>query len=126
MIEMKKRRIPKPVNLPLNIKRLDMIELPGHVALLALDQPWCDWRHLADLGAHIRLAEELATRRNEPAIKQIASRAKDMMQTMTGMPCELAEFRKLVGVTLPWVSRQPNAEIERAARKFLAAYANGG
>lgn len=108
------------------MKRLDLIELPGHIALLALDQPWCDARHLADIGAHIRLAEELATRKNEPAVREIAVKAKEMMQTMTGTPEELAEFRKLVGATLPWVSRQPNAEIERAARKFLAAYGYRG
>lgn len=119
---MKKKRIAKPICLPLGVKRLDLIELPGHIALLALGQPWCRPEHLADLGAHVRLAEELATRKGDENVLKIATRAKRMMQDMTGTPEEIAEFRRLVGATLPWVSMQPNGEIDRAARKFLAAY----
>lgn len=119
---MKKKRIAKPICLPLGMKRLDLIEMPGHVALLALDQAWCRPEHYADLGAHIRLAEELATRKQDQAVMQIVARAKRIMQDMTGTPEEIAEFRRLVGATLPWVSMQPNGEIDRAARKFLAAY----
>lgn len=119
----KLKRIAKPIRLPLGIKRLDLIELPGHIALLALDQEWLRPEHLADLGAHIRLVEEIAGRRHDDAMVAIIGRAKSLMQTMDGSPDELAEFRKLVGASLPWVSRQPNLEIERAAKKFLAAYA---
>lgn len=118
----KPKRIAKPIRLPLGIKRLDLIELPGHIALLALDQPWLRPEHYADLGAHIRLVQELAERKNDNAMLAVILRAKELMQTMTGDADELAEFRRLVGASLPWVSRQPNAEIERAAKKFLAAY----
>tara|TARA_R110000868_G_scaffold20802_1_gene87418 strand:+ start:143 stop:466 length:324 start_codon:yes stop_codon:yes gene_type:complete len=107
------------------MKRLDLIELPGHIALLALDQPWLLSDHLADLGAHIMMVEEVAGRRSDPAMQTIIQRAKELMQTMKGDPEELAEFRQLVGVSLPWISRQPNFEIERAAKKFLAAYDKG-
>lgn len=103
------------------MKRLDLIELPGHIALLALDQPWLMPEHFAILAAHIRLTEEVATRREEPGIVEIARRARALMQEMETAD-QIAEFRRLVGPTLPWVSRQPNFEIERAAKKFLAAY----
>ena len=96
--------------------------MPGHIALLALGQPWCRPEHLADLGAHLRLTEELASRKGDEIIKAIATKAKRMMQNLTGEPQELEEFKRLVGATLPWVSMQPNGEIDRVVRKFLAAY----
>lgn len=120
-----KKRIPRPTLLPLGMKRLDLIELPGHIALLALDQPWCRPEHLADLGAHLRLAEELAARQKNEAIRALTRRAKELMQSMTDEPDSLAEFRRLVGMTLPWVSLQPNAEVARVSCKFLAAYDKG-
>lgn len=118
----KPKRIPKPVHLPLGMKRLNLIELPGHIALLALDQPWLRPEHFADLGAHIRLTEELATRRNDSDMLLLIRRAKTLMQSMDGNKAEIAEFRRLIGISLPWVSIQPNAEIERAATKFLRSY----
>lgn len=121
-----KKRIVKPIRLPLNMKRLDLIETPGHIALLALDQPWLLPDHYAILAAHIRLTEELAARKGSDEVGNLARRAKEIMSTMTDNPGAIAEFRKLVGATLPWVSQQPNVEIDRAARKFLAAYDKRG
>lgn len=119
---MMKKRVAKPIRLPLGIKRLDLIELPGHIALLALDQPWCLPDHYADLGAHIRLAEIVAQSRKNDEIAKILGRAKHIMQSWDNSPEEIAEFRKLIGVTLPWIAQQPNVEIERAALRCLKAY----
>lgn len=89
---------------------------------MALDQPWLLSDHLSDLAAHINLAEEIATRRNAPVIKQKTQRARQLLESMTDDPNTVAEIRRLLGVTLPWVSMQPNSEVERAALKFLHAY----
>jgi hypothetical protein len=104
------------------MKRLNYLELPGHIALLALDQEWLQPEHLADLGAHLRLAETLAERKGDADIATVARKAKQIMAGMNNEPGSVEEFRKLVGVTLPWVSRQNNIEIDRIARGFGDAF----
>lgn len=114
-----KKRIPKPIVLPLNMKRLDLLELPGQVALLALDQPWLTDGHLADLAAHLSIAHSIAKQTKNDDIQRIAERAADLMSDPNADADTIKEVRRLVGVTLPWMSQQSNILIQKTTEKFL-------
>lgn len=96
---------PKPVVMPLNTKKLDMLELPGHIALQAIGQPWWNEAHLADLKAHVVLAFLVARKVDNEQVQDIAIKALEILSKH--------EFTKedvtpLLGVTLEWLSNQSN------------------
>lgn len=109
----KKAYRPKPIVMPLNIKRLDMLELPGHIALLALDQPWLARKHIADLGAHVAITGCVSHEVGDEYIQRLAKRAADLLGDLSEPPKEVAELRRIVGTTLQWLSFQSNSVIGR-------------
>jgi hypothetical protein len=112
---MKKRSVyrPKPVIMPLNIKRLEMLELPGHIALVALDKPWLTKCHLADLGAHVAITGCVAHELGDEKMQELAQRAADLLGDLSTPPLQVDELRSVVGITLQWLSQQSNSVIGR-------------
>lgn len=99
----------RPVVLPLGIKRLDLIEMPGHVALLALGQDWLTDSHYADLFSSCYLGLDLS----EPD-SRIHQLAKQGIQLLTDRSTDHELMRSVIGTVLQWVATQPNVKIHNA------------
>jgi len=99
LMRKKNPRRPKPVLLPLGMKRLQHIEWPGHAALLALGQSWITEDHLADLMVACQIAIDL-TPSDDPLHQS-------------------AELRDHLGPIIQWIVTQPNRLIHDVAIKRL-------
>lgn len=112
---MKKRtkRKQNPVLLPLGMKRLNLIEMPGHVALLALGQPWMNDSHMADLFSTCVISEELSD--NE----EISSLADTGIKLLSEGSTDYDQIKKVIGTLITWVSSQPNKDVHDAVLKIM-------
>ena len=82
-----------------------MLELPGHVALQAIGQPWWCESHLADLKAHAVLAFFVAKRVHDEQVQDIAIKA---LEILSKQKFTKEDVTPLIGVTLEWLSNQSN------------------
>lgn len=90
-----------------------MFELPNHISLVALGQPWCNDSHYADLVATCHLANDIS---DDPEITELAQRGLQMLlERHDGYD----EMRHVIGTVLQWVGQQPNSKIYTAALKRL-------
>ena len=97
------------------MKRLDLIEMPGHVGLLALGQDWMTERHFADLMTACYLAMDLS----EPGSEMHALGFRGG-QLLADKSTEYDEIRTIVGTIVQWISKQPNTDIWHAAYSRLS------
>lgn len=104
----------KPAVLPLGIKRLDLIEMPGHVALTALGQSWIEDSHYADLFTACYLGIDLS----EPAseIHKLALQGIDLLNNNSE---DFDTIRNVIGTVVQWVATQPNIKIYNAVSNRL-------
>jgi len=97
------------------MKRLELIEIPGHVGLLALGQPWMTVEHYADLMTACCLAHDLS--HNEDAkIYALAVRGIEMLQTECS---DYEAMRDVIGTVVQWIASQSNIKIYNATVKRL-------
>lgn len=106
------RRTPRPVLLPLGIKRLNYLEWPGHVALMALGQPWMTEEHLADLAVACQIGIDLAP--PDDPIHQAAKEGKARLFRR-----ELDGLTPIIGPVIQWITYQPNKAIHDATKRRL-------
>lgn len=95
------------------MKRLELIEWPGHVALMALGTDWMSEAHWADLATACRLCADLAT---DDAVKSLAQRGLDLLADESS---DITEMKQVIGQIVQWVALQPNRNIHDAALKRL-------
>ena len=102
--------------LPLGMKRLDLIEMPGHIALMALGQPWENDSHYADLCAAVDLGCRIS---DDEHIKELCAIGRQLLlDNSTDYP----RIRQVIGPVLQWISQQPNKRIHDAALSRLKEY----
>lgn len=95
------------------MKRLELIEWPGHVALMALGTEWMSEEHWADLATACRLCADLAT---DEAIHTLAQRGLDLLADEAS---DIDEMKRVIGQIVQWVALQPNRSIHDATIKRL-------
>lgn len=95
------------------MKRLELIELPGHVGLMALGQPWMTEAHFADLVTACELGIDLA---QDDEIRQLCVTGRDMLMNRV---TDFDEMRQIIGRVVQWVATQPNHRIYDAVTKRL-------
>lgn len=98
------------VVLPLGMKRLQYMELPGHVALMALKQDWWTIEHYADLKTTCLLCCDLA--QPDDHIKSLAQRGLHMLEDIDNH--DVNEIRQVIGTAVQWLAAQPNTKIYKA------------
>lgn len=113
---MKKRchRKVRPTLLPLGMKRLDLIEMPGHVALTALGQAWMNDSHYADLLTALYLGLDLSE--PESDIHALSLQGIDLINNKS---TDFNEMKNVIGTVVQWVATQPNKNIYQAVSKRL-------
>lgn len=97
------------------MKRLELIEIPGHVGLLALGQTWMTTEHYADLVTACYLGYDLSEN-TDPEIHELAAKGIALLEKNNG---EFEEMRHIVGTVVQWVAKQPNVKIYNATVKRL-------
>lgn len=95
------------------MKRLELIELPGHVGLMALGQPWMTEAHFADLVTACELGIDLA---EDDEIRQLCVTGRNMLFNRVA---SFDEMRHVIGQVVQWVATQPNHRIYDAVTKRL-------
>lgn len=95
------------------MKRHELFELPGHIGLLALGQPWMTEAHLADLLTACQLGIDIAT---DDDMRQLCILGRDMLINRVA---DIEQIRHVVGQVVQWVSTQPNQKIYDAAKRRL-------
>jgi hypothetical protein len=96
------------------MKRLNLIEVPGHVALLALGHPWMTDEHLADLWTACTLGMDLSD--EDEAIKQLSITGRDLLINKS---TDYQTMKHVIGTVIQWVSTQPNRRIHDAVTRRL-------
>lgn len=99
--------------LPLGMKRLELIELPGHVGLMALGQPWMTEAHFADLITACELGIDLSP---DEDIYHLCITGRDML---INRATDFEEMRQVIGRIVQWVAAQSNYRIHDAVTKRL-------
>lgn len=107
------KRKPRPVLLPLGMKRLELIELPGHVGLMALGQSWMTDEHFADLVTACELGIDLAI---DDETRKLCIAGRNML--LDG-GSDFEEMRQVIGKIVQWVATQSNYRIHDAVTKRL-------
>lgn len=100
--------------LPLGMKRVELIEIPGHVGLLALGQPWMTVEHYADLMTACCLANDLSEK--DARIRELSQRGVSMLVNNTR---DYDELRHVIGTLIQWLSTQSNVKIYNATKQRL-------
>lgn len=95
------------------MKRLELIEMPGHVGLMALGQPWMTEAHFADLITACELGIDLA---KDEEMRQLCVTGRDMLLNRV---TDFEEMRQVIGQVVQWVATQPNHRIYDAVIKRL-------
>lgn len=96
------------------MKRLDLIELPGHVGLVALGQPWMTDEHMADLLVACQIGCDLA----DPA-DDIHAMATEGKALLLANSTNYDTMRQIIGHVVQWVAKQPNRRIHDAVTRHL-------
>lgn len=96
------------------MKRLDLIEVPGHVALLALGQPWMTEEHFADLWTACQIGIDIAD--EDSNIRELAHQGKAMLVDKSD---DYESMKQVIGTVVQWISTQPNRRIHDAVTKRL-------
>lgn len=96
------------------MKRLELIEIPGHVGLLALGQDWMTVEHYADLMTACCLSYDLSGKEN--AIRELAQRGIEMLEANSS---DYEELRRVIGTLIQWLSTQSNVKIYNATQQRL-------
>lgn len=97
------------------MKRLELIELPGHVGLMALGQSWMTDAHFADLMSACELGIELA---KDDDVRDLCMTGRAML---LGKDINIDEMKQVIGQVVQWVATQPNHRIYDAVTKRLKA-----
>lgn len=97
------------------MKRLELIEIPGHVGLLALGQDWMTVGHYADLMTACCLAYDLS-QGTDDRIHGLSSRGIEMLESNS---TNYDEMRDVIGTVVQWIATQPNVKIYNATLKRL-------
>lgn len=96
------------------MKRLELIELPGHVGLIALGQPWMTDEHIADLLVACQIGCDLAQQEDE--IHTMATEGKHLL--LSGST-DYDTMRQTIGAVVQWVATQPNRKIHDVVTRNL-------
>lgn len=96
------------------MKRLDLIEVPGHVALLALGQDWMTDAHIADLWTACQIGIDIAD--NDSNIRDLAQQGKHLLIEKSD---DYESMKQIIGTVIQWISTQPNRRIHDAVTKRL-------
>lgn len=91
------------------MKRVELVEVPGQVALMALGQPWMTPAHLADILTACYLGLDLSNENDE--IHQLSQRAIGMIDSIDN---NMDELKHIVGTIIQWIGTQPNVRIYNA------------
>lgn len=128
-----KKYSPKPVVMPLNMRRAIEFELPGYVASLALGQPHFCEQHIYDLLSNADMVRRIApdghtilpvAQAMVMAVASIQRRAETGRLGVTGD--ELRVLREGVGLTMDFLRGVPNRVILRAGQAALAEFNRTG
>lgn len=98
------------------MKRLNLIEMPGQIALLALGQPWITEAHMCDLMAAVDIGERIS---KDDTITALCLEGKRLL--LDGSK-DYDAIRKAIGPVIHWISQQPNRVIHDAALQRLKEY----
>ena len=121
MARKKSNRKPRPVLLPLGMKRADKIELPIRLALQALGTDWLTMDHVSEIFVHgdviQKITEDPQTKRFGVMLMANALRVKERYERtgkvgVTGD--ELKLFKEILPASIEWLQEQPNHLIHRA------------
>jgi hypothetical protein len=96
------------------MKRLELIEIPGHVGLLALGQEWMTDAHYADIMTACYLGLDISDDNTE--IRALAQRGIDLMNAEDK---NYDEIRHVIGTVIQWISTQSNIKIYNATVQRL-------
>ena len=96
------------------MKRAELIELPGHVGLIALGQPWFNDRHLADLATACYIAIDIADKDSD--VFQMAMNGLHMLHDQCD---DYVRMKHEIGTVVQWVSVQPNKKVYDSVVKRL-------
>lgn len=128
-----KRYHPKPVVMPLNMRRAIEFELPGYVASLALGQSHMVEQHIYDLLSNADMVRRIApdghailpvAQAMVMAVASIQRRALTGKLGVTGD--ELRVLREGVGLTMDYLRTVPNVVIARAGLAAVAEFNRTG
>ena len=94
------------------MKRTDIFELPGHIALAMLGHPAMNDAHRADLLVACQLGIDLGDER----IRELASSGLAMLQQGSS---DYDQMRHAIGTVLQWIGTQPNRTVHDAVMRRL-------
>lgn len=106
------------------MKRLNLFELPKHIALIALGQDWMTQDHTAELISACELGMDLG--KSDPAVFDLAHNGLQMLlrhvdpndMTIKHI-ANLEEMRHVIGSVVQWIAHQPNRAVHDAVIKRL-------
>jgi hypothetical protein len=96
------------------MKRLELIEMPGHVGLMALGQDWMTERHYYDLMTACCLGYDMSQPGDE--IHELSLRGTELL---TSKSTNYDEMRSVIGTVVQWIATQPNQKIWNATMRRL-------
>ena len=103
--------------LPLGMKRPEIFELPGHIALALLGHPDFNESHRADLAVACYLGCDLS--QDDPTINELANNGLQLLQSNSN---DYDLMRYTIGTVLQWINTQPNRRVHDASMRRLKEY----
>lgn len=122
----KKKRVPRPVLLPLGMKRETIMELPLQAAIEALGKDWFGISHLAEILVHAELIKDHAPdphmgmmgRSIFEACGHVLSRYH-RLKVFGVNGDELRVFKEYLPLTVPYARAMPNHVIYKFSMKGI-------